>query len=102
MSIARTILEEEHENLLRQLNHNIQEFEKMQKGSIRMKKINGRKYPYLQYKENGKVISKAIKKSEDIEVVKFKVKKRKQLKNKVREMKKEIVKIEKSLKHLKS
>lgn len=100
MSIVRAILEEELENLMRQLERNIKEFEKLPSGSIRMKKINGREYPYLQYKEHGKVISKAIKKSEDIKVIEFKIKKRKQLKGKVREMKMEIVEIGVSLKHL--
>jgi|LGVF01.2.fsa_nt_gb hypothetical protein len=101
MSIVRAILEEERVNLIRQLERNIKEFEKLPSGSIRMKKISGREYPYLQYKENGKVVSKAIKKSDDIKVVEFKIKKRRQLKDKVREMKREIVEIEASLKHLK-
>lgn len=102
MSIAKVILEEELENLERQLKRNVKEYEDLPSGSIRMKKINGREYPYRQYKERGKVISIAIKKNEDIEVIKFRIQKRKKVKEKVREIKMEIVAIEISLKHINS
>jgi len=102
MSIARVILEEELENLSRQLKRNVKEYENLPSGSIRMKKINGREYPYRQYKEHGKVISIAIKKNEDIKVIEFKIKKRKKLKEKIREIKMEIIVIEISLKHINS
>jgi|LGOV01.1.fsa_nt_gb hypothetical protein len=38
MSIAKTILKEELENLKRQLERNLKEIEKLPKGSIRIKK----------------------------------------------------------------
>ncbi|MCK5764009.1 MAG: hypothetical protein KAH05_07810, partial [Clostridiales bacterium] len=83
-----------------QLERTLKEIEKLPRGSIRIKKINGRDYPYLQYKEHRKVKSVAIKKNDDIQAIEFKIKKRKQLKNKIRLMKREIKEIETSLKRL--
>lgn len=62
------------------------------KGYIAEKTINGKKYFYLQYLENGKVISKYIKKDE-LEAVRKQIERRK-------ELEKEIKKAQESAKNL--
>lgn len=98
MSIAKHILKEEHDNLMRQLERTQREIEQLPKGSIRYKKINGKEYPYLQYKENGQVKSALIKKNEDTEKVGKEVERRKKLKIKSRQLIEEIREIERVLK----
>lgn len=56
-------------------------------GSINIKKINGKEQPYLQWTENGKSKSKYIKKNEREEIF-ASVERRKQLQEKLREIKK--------------
>jgi len=61
MSILSEILKEEYERI----NSTLSSFEALAaglpKGSIREKLINGKKYPYLQWRENGKVRSKYVR-----------------------------------------
>jgi len=101
MSISKNILSEEHENLLRQLNRFMDEKKRLPKGSIRMKSIRKKKYPYLQYKENGKVKSKLIKQDDDIDEIIKKIERRKIIEVRIRNIKVEIREIEKALKKLK-
>ncbi|MBQ9989535.1 MAG: AAA family ATPase [Lachnospiraceae bacterium] len=56
-------------------------------GSINIKKINGKEQPYLQWTENGKSKSKYIKKDEREQIFEG-VKRRKQLQEELRELKK--------------
>jgi hypothetical protein len=52
---------------------------KYPKGSIQIKKINGKQYPYLCYREGGKVVSKYLKVSPiELEIVKKRIQERKQ------------------------
>lgn len=101
MAIAKSILEEELENLKRQLDRASQEYESFPRGSLRKKNINGKDYPYLQYKSKGKVVSVAVKKSDNLEELLVELKKRDRIKLKIRQLKIEIQQIEKSLKTLK-
>lgn len=55
MAIAKSILGEELENLIRQLDRYSKEYESFPRGSLGMKNINGKDYPNLQCKSNGKV-----------------------------------------------
>lgn len=57
------------------------------KGSVNIKKINGKEQPYLQWTENGKSKSKYIKKDEREQILAG-VEHRKQLQDKLRELKK--------------
>lgn len=57
------------------------------KGSINIKKINGKEQPYLQWTENGKSKSKYIKKEEREQIL-AEVEHRKQLQNELHELKK--------------
>ncbi len=100
MAIAKSILEEELENLKRQLDRASKEYATFPRGSLRMKNINGKDYPYLQYKSNGKVVSVAVKKTENLAALKMELEKRDKIKLKVRQLKVEIQQIEKSLKSL--
>ena len=62
-------------------------------GSVNMKKINGKEQPYLQWTENGKSKSRYIKKDEREQILTG-VKRRKELQDELRELKKlDIVKL---------
>lgn len=101
MAIAKSILEEELKNLRRQLDRASKEYESFPRGSLRFKNINGKDYPYLQYKSKGKVVSVAVKKSDNLEELQMELKKRDKAKMKMRQLKIEIQQLEKSLKALK-
>jgi hypothetical protein len=64
MSILSEILKEEYERI----NNTLSSFEALAadlpKGSIREKLINGKKYSYLQWRENSKVRSKYLRQEE--------------------------------------
>ena len=64
MSILSEILKEEYERI----NSTLSSFEALAadlpKGSIREKLINGKKYSYLQWRENSKVRSKYLRQEE--------------------------------------
>lgn len=64
MSILDGVMREEHDRLNRIIAKIEQEIEELPKGYISEKKINGKSYYYLQFRENGKVKSIYIKKDE--------------------------------------
>lgn len=66
------------------------------KGYISVKNINGRKYYYLQWREASKVCSRYIK-SEELEVLQQRIEKRNQLLLSVRNLNKNMRKLEKVL-----
>ena len=73
------------------INNRIMELENeiamLPQGSINIKKINGKEQPYLQWTENGKSKSKYIKKTEREQIF-AKVKRRKELQEELRELRK--------------
>jgi hypothetical protein len=64
MSVLSEILNEEYERLKRTILSYETMTAKLPKGSIRMKRINGREYAYLQWRDGKKIKSKYIKDSE--------------------------------------
>ncbi len=59
---------------------------KLPKGNITFKNINGKKYPYLQWTENGKQFTRIIK-AEEFEELQMKINYRKELENKIQDFK---------------
>jgi len=91
MSILSEILNEEYERL----NNTLSSYEalaaNLPKGSIRDKLINGKNYPYLQWREKGRIRSKYIK-PEDLEALSNQIEQRRQYEKEIkllRESKKE-------------
>lgn len=64
MSILDGVMREEHDRLSRITAKVEQEINELPKGYISEKKINGKNYCYLQFRENGKVKSVYIKNNE--------------------------------------
>lgn len=64
MSILDGVMREEHDRLSRIIAKVEQEINELPKGYISEKKINGKNYCYLQFRENGKVKSVYIKNDE--------------------------------------
>lgn len=64
-----------------------EEISQLPKGNITYKTINGKKYPYLQWSENGKQKTRIVK-SEELQELKEKITQRKSLEKKVKELQK--------------
>jgi hypothetical protein len=64
MSILSEILNEEYERLNRTISSYEAMAAELPKGSLRKKRINGREYAYLQWRDGKKIKSKYIKSSE--------------------------------------
>lgn len=96
-AVARILLKDELDNIMRQYKRIVLEIESLPKGCITEKRIKGHSYAYLQYRENGKIVSIAVKKNENLEELKLKLLRRKTLKTKERVLKKEIEEISKLL-----
>lgn len=85
MSILSDMLNEEYERLLATINSFEEIYEEYPKGYITMKKIHGKEYPYLQWRDGNKFHSRYIKKDE-LEDIESSIKKRKDLERELKEM----------------
>ena len=71
MTLIRDIIKEEYLRLNNLIQHYTTEIAKYPKGSLSMKRISGKEYFYLAYREKGeKTILKIIKK-EDLDIYNF-------------------------------
>ena len=77
MPVIHDALREELERLLEKQAAYIQRISLLPKGRIHHKLIGGKKYPYLNYREGGKVRSRYVK-SEELEQVMAQVTERRQ------------------------
>ena len=77
MPVIHDALREELERLLEKQAAYIQRISLLPKGRIHHKLIGGKKYPYLNYREGGKVRSRYVK-SEELEQVMAQVAERRQ------------------------
>ncbi len=100
MAIANHILEEELENLLRQQRRIAIEMEGLPRGTIVMKMTKVKQYPYLQYKQNGLVISSLVKKDQNVAELQILLQKRKDLAKKLKEIQAEVRLLELALRSL--
>ena len=78
MSVLEEVLEEELERSIRVGNAIRRELDNLPKGSVRVRKIGGHNYYYLNYREGNKVRSKYIP-AKDVELIQKQVARRKEL-----------------------
>ena len=102
MSIAKTVLSEERENLLRQLARAESQLAELPEGTIHLKKIKGRIYPYRVYRSGEKVVSVLVKQSESLDDLQVQIARRVKLKKKIQKIKSEIRMIDLSLKRVRT
>lgn len=95
-SVLNNVLLEEYDREIRLLQKAENEYRELPKGSIQVKIIKGYKMPYLCYRENGKYISKYIKKFE-IEELKQKIDRKKYCKEVIKECKENIARLKKAI-----
>lgn len=94
------VLEDHYERLKSMEQSYKERLASMPKGNIRLKNIRGRLYPYLDYRENGKMVSKYLNKlsKEELNELQFKLEQRKKLMKNLREVKMDCRILEKALK----
>lgn len=99
MSIIKSVIKDEYERNIRMQKAYSNEIELLPRGSVTNKIIKGHTYHYLMYRQDGKVINKYLSPSKfDIELLKEKIERRRQLEKIVRNLKKEQREMEKYLK----
>jgi len=100
MSVSRVLMKEQLEMLERQIAMIQRQIDELPRGSIVMKTVRNKKYPYRVYRSKQNVFTIYVKKCE-LENIKLKIKRRKVLENQLRDLKKEKKAIEAFLKMLK-
>lgn len=96
ISILEEQLLDEYMRCERNLISQTNELERLQKGCISKKKINGRTYYYLQWKENGKVKSKYIP-IKELGQIQDQIEERRRWQMSIRNLKRSMRQIEKAL-----
>ncbi len=96
MSVLEEVLEEEYGRSVRLSGHLQAELESLPKGSVRSRKIKGREYYYLNYREGDKVKSDYVPAS-DVDDVRQKIERRKELKAALKEQERTRQQIERAL-----
>jgi hypothetical protein len=98
--MIRGVLEDHYERLKSMEQSYKEKLESMPRGNIRLKKIRGRLYPYLDYREDGKMVSKYLNKlsKEELNELQFKLEQHKKLVKNLREVKRDCMILEKALK----
>ena len=96
ISILEEQLLDEYMRCERNLISQTNELERLQKGCISKKKINGRIYYYLQWKENGKVKSKYIP-IKELSKIQDQIEERRRWQMSIRNLKRSMKQLEKAL-----
>ena len=94
MSILMEVLKEELDRLERQQAVYERDLQAIPKGYISKKKISGKEYCYLQYRDGRRVVSQYIA-AEDLPKVEFQVKRRRQLEASLRRVREDQIKLRK-------
>ncbi len=97
MSILDDVMREEHERMNRLIPNIEAEIKELPKGYISAKKIKSGTYYYLQHRENKKMKSVYLK-QEDVEPYRILITRRKELEQKLKELRQEQNKLQKILK----
>jgi hypothetical protein len=98
MSILSDVLTEEYERQKRIHMAYLRECNDLPPGSLVYKQIGQNKYPYLQWREGNKIKSKFVK-SQDIPEIIKKCSRKKELRQSIIRIKRDIKNLEKMLKH---
>lgn len=96
MDMVRNILKEELNYALELKEHYLDNLKKMPRGSLSVKKINGREYTYIQYRDGRKIISRIIP-GEELPDLKDKIKKRGRYRKLLKEVDEKISYLRKAL-----
>lgn len=96
MSVVEEVLLEEYDRSLRIEKAILEEQESLPKGSIQLKRISNRDYHYLVYRDGGKVVTKYLK-TDEVDAVAAAIKKRKENREALKELRRSIRQIEKTL-----
>ena len=101
MSIIFGILDEEGQRLKEAIELYRGKMKELPKGSLWFKKRNSRKYVYLAFRDKGKVKFRYIAPvpSEKYDVIALQIKKRKEYEERIRNMKKDMSVIQRTLKY---
>ena len=97
MSIIKGIIEEERDRLKQLIDHYNNELSKLPKGSLLTRVINNKKYVYLNYRDEGKPVSKYIGKvdSAKVDELKIELKERKRIEKLLKQAKQNFDEIKK-------
>lgn len=98
LSVAFVLLSDELIDLEKRIILLTRELEKLPDEYISYKKIKGKIYPYLQKRSDKKIVSKIIKKDEDIKLIEAQQARRKEIKQLLKKYKSESLEISKILK----
>ncbi len=97
MSIIKSVLEDEYNRLKDMERVYLRKLKDLPRGSIVMKKIKSKKYPYLVYREGKKVKTQYIKKK-DLPAIKNQIIQRKKYEKYLQEIYKDFIIIKKAIK----
>jgi hypothetical protein len=99
MSIIKDVLQEEKERLERMEKAYLKKIEELPKGSVIMKKIGNKRYPYLTYRKDNKIVWDYLKlNDEELEELKANIEKRRRLVLSLKNVRKEYEYIRRILK----
>lgn len=96
MSVVEEVLKEEYDRSVRLCRLMQAEFDSLPKGSIRARSIKGHEYYYLNYRDGDKVRSDYIA-AADLDDMRYKVKRRRELKEALKEQRRTQRQIERAL-----
>lgn len=96
MSVLEEVLREEHERSVRLSRLMEEELAALPRGSVRARLVNGREYYYLNHREGDRVVSDYVPASE-VEALRAKVERRRELKAALREQERSRRQIERAL-----
>lgn len=96
MSVLENVLEEEYGRSIRLCRLMEHELKLLPKGSIRVRKINGHEYYYLNHREGSKVLSDYLH-TDEVEAISSKVTRRKELTAAIKEQQRSQKQIVKAL-----
>ena len=92
MAIVQGVVEEELERLRRSEQAYMKKIHDLPKGSICWRKISGKVYPYLRYRDHGKIVEQYLKQqsSEDMDRLQIQIVQRKKLEGELKKIRHEI------------
>lgn len=95
MTILSSLIEKEEERNRRMIDAYQEELDRLPQGSITAKTISGKRYYYLSYRSDGKVVTKYLGKEEALGAIRDKLDRRAQIESILKSLREEQAKIKK-------
>ena len=95
MTILSSLIEKEEERNRKMIDAYQEELDRLPRGSITVKTISGKRYYYLSYRSDGKVVSKYLGKEEALGAIKDRLDRRAQIESILKSLREEQAKIKK-------